>query len=44
MKAFFGKDAKLRPESIPCLDKQPEVINKAKLLGKTLREKLKKNY
>ncbi len=43
VKAFFGQDAKISPEIIPCLDKQPDVINKAKLLGKALRERLKNN-
>ena len=41
VKAFFGQDAKITPEIIPCLEKQPEVIDKAKTLGKTLRERLK---
>jgi hypothetical protein len=40
VKRFFGKDAKISPEIIPYLDKQPEVMNKSKLLGKTLRERL----
>ncbi len=40
VKMFFGQDAKITPEIIPCLDKQPEVVDKAKVLGKTLREKL----
>jgi multimeric flavodoxin WrbA len=44
VKAFFGQDAKITPEIIPCLEKQPEVIDKAKSLGKTLRERLTKNY
>ncbi|MGR3175226.1 MAG: flavodoxin family protein [Candidatus Scalindua sp.] len=43
VKAFFGQDAKISPEIIPCLDKQPEVINKAKSLGKALRERLQVN-
>ncbi|MGR3311321.1 MAG: hypothetical protein ACUZ77_11180 [Candidatus Brocadiales bacterium] len=41
VKAFFGQDAKITPEIIPCLEKQPEVIDKAKTLGKALRERLK---
>ncbi len=44
VKKFFGQDAKISTDIIPCLDKQPEVINRAKLLGKTLRERLEKNY
>ena len=44
VKRFFGEEAKISPEIIPCLEKQPEVINKAKLLGKALRERLNKNY
>ncbi len=44
VKAFFGQDAKITPEIIPCLEKQPEVIDKAKTLGKALRERLIKNY
>ncbi len=44
VKAFFGQEAKITPEIIPCLEKQPEVIDKAKTLGKALRERLKKNY
>jgi hypothetical protein len=43
VKAFFGQDAKITSEIIPCLDKQPEVIDKAKLLGKALRERLQAN-
>lgn len=43
VKAFFGQDAKISPEIIPCLDKQPEVINKAESLGKALRERLQVN-
>ncbi|MHC4182780.1 MAG: flavodoxin family protein [Planctomycetota bacterium] len=41
VKAFFGQEAKITPEIIPCLEKQPEVIDKAKALGKALRERLK---
>jgi hypothetical protein len=44
VKRFFGEDAKISPEIIPCLEKQPEAIDKAKLLGKALRERLNKNY
>jgi multimeric flavodoxin WrbA len=44
VKAFFGKGAKITPEIIPCLEKQPEVIDKAKRLGIILRERLIKNY
>ena len=44
VKAFFGQDAKITPEIIPCLEKQPEVIDKAKTLGKALWERLIKNY
>ncbi len=40
VKAFFGQDTKITPEIIPCLEKQPEVIDKAKSLGKALRERL----
>ncbi len=40
VKAFFGQDAKITPEITPCLEKQPEVIDKAKSLGKALRERL----
>ena len=40
VKAFFGQDAKITPGIIPCLEKQPEFIGKAKSLGKTLRERL----
>ncbi len=43
VKAFFGQDAKITPEIIPCLEKQPEVIDKAKTLGTALRERLKDN-
>jgi multimeric flavodoxin WrbA len=40
VKRFFGEDAKISTDIIPCLDKQPAIINKAKLLGKTLRDRL----
>ena len=40
VKIFFGQDAKITPEIIPCLEKQPEAVEKAKSLGKLLREKL----
>jgi multimeric flavodoxin WrbA len=41
VKAFFGQEAKITPEITPCLEKQPEVIDKAKSLGNALRERLK---
>ncbi|GAX61748.1 multimeric flavodoxin WrbA [Candidatus Scalindua japonica] len=44
VKKFFGKDVKITPEIIPCLEKQPDVMNKAKLLGRSLRERLEKNF
>lgn len=40
VKRFFGQDAKISSEIIPCLGKQPEVINKAKMLGKRVQERL----
>ncbi|MCR4320376.1 MAG: flavodoxin family protein [Candidatus Brocadiaceae bacterium] len=42
IKKFFGKDTKITPDIIPCLEKQPEVIQKARTLGKTLGGRLKK--
>ncbi len=42
IKKFFGKDTKITPDIIPCLEKQPELIQKARTLGKTLGERLKK--
>ncbi len=42
VKAFFGEGTKIAPGIIPCLEKQPEAIDKAKTLGKTLRERLEK--
>ncbi len=44
VKKFFGNGTKISPDIIPCLEKQPEIVNKAKSLGKTLRERLGKNY
>lgn len=44
VKAFFGEGVKITPEITPCLEKQHEAIDKAKRLGKTLRERLIKNY
>lgn len=40
IKHFFGQDARITPDIIPRLEKQPDVIQKAKSLGKTLRERL----
>jgi hypothetical protein len=40
VKTLFGQDAKITPGIIPYLEKQPEVIDKAKSLGKILRERL----
>ena len=42
IKKFFGKDTKITPDIIPCLEKQPEVIQKARTLGKTFGRKIKK--
>lgn len=42
VKKFFGQDAKIDPAIIPCLDKQPEILDKAKKLGETLWERLRK--
>ncbi len=44
VKKYFGEDAKISSEIIPYLEKQPEAIDKATLLGKALRERLNKNY
>lgn len=40
VKHFFGQDARITPDIIPRLEKQPDVIQKAKKLGKTMRERL----
>ncbi|MDR4507904.1 MAG: flavodoxin family protein [Candidatus Brocadiaceae bacterium] len=40
VKKFFGQDTKITPEIIPCLEKQPDVIKKAKELGRVLRKRL----
>lgn len=42
IKKFFGQDIKITPDIIPCLEKQPDVIQKAGILGKTLGARLKK--
>ncbi|MCP5004543.1 MAG: flavodoxin family protein [Planctomycetes bacterium] len=42
IKSFFGPDARVTPELTPCLEKQPEVLSEAKMLGIALREKLEK--
>jgi len=42
VKKFFGKDAKITKEIIPCLEKQPDVIQNARELGMVLGERLKK--
>lgn len=39
---FYGQNTKMAPELIPSLDKQPEVIEKAKELGVRLRHVLLK--
>ncbi len=44
VKMFFGKDVKISSEIIPCLEKQPGIIDKAKSLGNVLRDRLNNNY
>lgn len=44
VKFFFGQDTRITPEIIPCLEKQPKVIQDAKKLGETLREKLDEKF
>ncbi|MEA1951202.1 MAG: flavodoxin family protein, partial [Planctomycetota bacterium] len=38
---FFGPDAKITPEMIPDLDKQPDKLEAARQLGRELGERLK---
>ncbi|MCF6149787.1 MAG: flavodoxin family protein [Candidatus Kuenenia sp.] len=39
---FFGNDVKITEDIIPCLEKQPDVLQQARVLGKALGERLKK--